>query len=126
MLQGLERAGFRLSIDDFGRGYSSLTYLKQFPVDTIKIDRSFTAGLGCDLHDTTIVTAICGLGHALDMQLLAEGVETAEQLLQLQRLGCELGQGYHWSRPLPPAELAAWLWAKARPVAAPVPLRAVR
>ncbi len=108
-LTALKDLGVHIDIDDFGTGYSSLSYLKRLPIDTLKIDRSFTDGLGTDPHDTTIVNAIISLGRALDLDLIAEGVETTTQLAELQRLGCRLAQGFHWSRPLPPAAFLAWV-----------------
>ena len=105
----LKDLGVHIDIDDFGTGYSSLAYLKQLPIDTLKIDRSFTDGLGTDPDDTSIVRAIISLARALELEVVAEGVETAIQLAELQRLGCELGQGFHWSKPLPPDELLGWL-----------------
>ncbi len=105
----LKDLGVHIDIDDFGTGYSSLAYLKQLPIDTLKIDRSFTDGLGTDPDDTSIVHAIISLARALDLDLIAEGVETAVQLDELRRLGCELGQGFHWTQPRPPDELLAWL-----------------
>ncbi|HEY9878199.1 MAG TPA: EAL domain-containing protein [Leptolyngbyaceae cyanobacterium] len=96
----LRSRGIHLSIDDFGTGYSSLSYLSRFPVDSLKIDRSFTQGLGTSPHDTEIVQAIVSLGHALGISLVAEGIETTEQLTYLQQLGSEYGQGYLFSRPL--------------------------
>jgi EAL domain-containing protein (putative c-di-GMP-specific phosphodiesterase class I) len=100
-LQSLKHLGVRLAIDDFGTGYSSLSYLKHFPIDTLKIDKSFVDRLSNDLADAAIVQAIVTLAHTLKMQIVAEGVETAEQLRVLQRLGCELGQGYLFAQPLP-------------------------
>ena len=88
-------------IDDFGTGYSSRTYLKRFPVDALKIDRSFVSGLGRDPEDTAICTAIVSLAHALGLQAVAEGIETPEQLAELRVLGCELGQGYLFGTPQP-------------------------
>jgi diguanylate cyclase (GGDEF)-like protein/PAS domain S-box-containing protein len=105
----LKDLGVHIDIDDFGTGYSSLAYLKQLPIDTLKIDRSFTDGLGTDPDDTSIVHAIISLARALELDLIAEGVETTIQLAELRRLGCELGQGFHWSKPLPPDELLAWI-----------------
>ncbi len=99
MLEALKELGVRLSIDDFGTGYSSLSYLKRFPVDTLKIDRSFTAGLGTDPHDTAIVKAIISLAEALNLTTIAEGVETALQAQELIDLGCGTAQGYHFGRP---------------------------
>jgi diguanylate cyclase (GGDEF)-like protein len=92
--------GVHISIDDFGTGYSSLAQLKLLPVDEIKIDRSFVERLGQDREDTAIVAAIVAMAHALDLSVVAEGVETLEQLAQLRALDCELGQGFLFSRPL--------------------------
>ena len=100
----LRDLGVRLAIDDFGTGYSTLLYLKRFPADVVKIDRSFVDGLGQDTGDSAIVAAVVRLAHELDLQVIAEGVETAEQLAHLRQLGCEQGQGFLWSKPLPPAQ----------------------
>jgi PAS domain S-box-containing protein len=100
-LQRLTSYGVCLAIDDFGTGYSSLTYLNRFPVDTVKIDRSFIAGLGQRDRDTAIVEAITGLARTLDLTAVAEGVETAEQLVALRALGCTRAQGFHLGRPMP-------------------------
>ncbi len=100
-LQRLRELGVHLSIDDFGTGYSSLTYLKQFHVDSLKVDRSFVRGLGRDPEDSSIVTAVVNLAHGLGLTAVAEGVETESQLDQLQDLGCDLGQGFHFSPPRP-------------------------
>src|SRR5690606_38197822 len=94
MMRGL---GVNLSIDDFGTGYSSLNYLKSLPLTTLKIDRSFIDGLGHDPHDTSIVEAVVALGHALGMQVHAEGVERADQLDELRRIGCDDAQGWLWA-----------------------------
>ena len=110
-LQRLRGLGIPLAIDDFGTGYSSLSYLKRLPIDVLKIDRSFVDGLGADADDSAIVEAVVGLGRALHLSLLAEGVETDGQAARLRALGCQLGQGFLWSRPLPPAELEAFLVA---------------
>jgi EAL domain-containing protein (putative c-di-GMP-specific phosphodiesterase class I) len=91
-----------LVIDDFGTGYSSLSYLKRFPVDTLKVDKSFVDGLGKDPESTAIVTAVISLAKSLGMRVTAEGIETVEQMQHLEHLDCDQGQGYHFSRPLPP------------------------
>jgi EAL domain-containing protein (putative c-di-GMP-specific phosphodiesterase class I) len=103
-LRELRGLGLHLSVDDFGTGYSSLTYLKRFPVEAIKVDRSFVNGLGIDAEDTTIVEAVVKLGHSLGLQVVAEGVETPLQLTRLREIGCDRGQGYLFGRPRP-AEL---------------------
>jgi EAL domain-containing protein (putative c-di-GMP-specific phosphodiesterase class I) len=101
--------GIRLSIDDFGTGYSSLAYLKRMPVDEIKIDKSFVMGMFDHKDDETIVRSTIDLGHNMGLKVVAEGVETEEMLMRLKDLRCDLAQGYHLSRPLPPEKLEAWL-----------------
>lgn len=93
--------GVRLSIDDFGTGYSSLAYLERFPVDSLKMDRSFIAGLGHENTKSPLAEAVIGLGRILGLRVVAEGIETKEQWERLRALGCGLGQGYHISYPLP-------------------------
>ena len=105
----LRELGVRLAIDDFGTGFSSLTYLKRFPVDVVKIDRSFVAGLGTDMSDTAIVRSVIELAHALSLVVVAEGVERPDQLEALRSLGCDLAQGYLFSPPRPSEELLPWL-----------------
>lgn len=108
-LTDLHELGVKLVVDDFGTGYSSLSYLQRFPVDLLKIDRSFVAGLGVNKGDTAIVTAVLSLAHALGMAAIAEGVETAEQLAELRRLGCDMAQGFYLARPQPAHAVATLL-----------------
>ena len=107
-LQQLKSTGVHLSLDDFGTGYSSLSYLCRLPVDVVKIDRSFVSGLGVSERDTSVVAAIVGMASTLGHDLVAEGVETADQAAHLLSLGCRLAQGYLWSRPVS-AEVAGTL-----------------
>ncbi len=113
VLNRLKMLGVRIGVDDFGTGFSSLTYLKRFPVDVLKIDRSFVAGLCLDPQDRAIVASVIDLAHAFGLTTTAEGVETDEQLAQLRALGCEQGQGYLWSRPLPADAAGRWLAERA-------------
>jgi diguanylate cyclase (GGDEF)-like protein/PAS domain S-box-containing protein len=102
---GLKRLGVRLAIDDFGTGYSSLSYLGRYPVDVLKIDRTFVSGLAVDPAATVIVSAAINLAHALGLSVVAEGVETEDALITLRALRCDRAQGYYWSRPRPAHEL---------------------
>ena len=103
-LRTLKALGVKVAIDDFGTGYSSLGYLKRFPVDMIKVDRSFVSGLGRDAEDTAIVETVVLLARALNMSAVAEGIETFEQMDRLRALGCPIGQGYYFAKPMPPEE----------------------
>jgi EAL domain-containing protein (putative c-di-GMP-specific phosphodiesterase class I) len=118
-LAELNELGVGLAIDDFGTGHASLAYLHQFPVDAIKIDRSFVASLGSSGRADAVSRAVIHLAHDLKMKTVAEGVETVDQLRQLRALHCDLAQGYYFSRPVPPEQLTAMLEAKA-PFAAEV------
>jgi EAL domain-containing protein (putative c-di-GMP-specific phosphodiesterase class I) len=100
-LKGFKTMGLRLAIDDFGTGYSSMSYLQRFPVDVLKIDRSFVMHLPASTSSAAIVDAIVTLGHGLQLDVVAEGVETMEQLAFLQAHGCDEGQGFHFGHPLP-------------------------
>jgi diguanylate cyclase (GGDEF)-like protein/PAS domain S-box-containing protein len=104
MLRELKEIGVLLALDDFGTGYSSLSYLKRFPIDTLKIDQSFVRDLTTDADDAGIVAAVIGMGNSLHMRVVAEGIETREQLEFLQEYNCPQGQGFYFSRPLPAAE----------------------
>jgi diguanylate cyclase (GGDEF)-like protein/PAS domain S-box-containing protein len=108
-LEALKKMGIRLSLDDFGTGYSSLSYLKRLPVDRVKVDRSFVKGLGGNATDTAVVRMIIELCHTLGVEVLAEGVETSEQAALLKDMGCDVGQGYYFARPLRSEELAEQL-----------------
>lgn len=108
-LQRLKVVGIQVAIDDFGTGYSSLGHLKRLPIDVLKIDRSFVDGLGQDPENTAIVRAIISLAKTLNLTVTGEGVETDQQGAQLQALGCDRGQGYHFARPLPSEEIDALL-----------------
>jgi EAL domain-containing protein (putative c-di-GMP-specific phosphodiesterase class I) len=103
-LHALKGLGVRLSIDDFGTGYSSLAYLERFPVDSLKMDRSFIASLETRDSKSPLAEAVIGLGRILQLKVVAEGIETRSQWERLQNLGCTLGQGYYFSYPLPPIE----------------------
>jgi diguanylate cyclase (GGDEF)-like protein/PAS domain S-box-containing protein len=100
-MDSLKSLGVRLSIDDFGTGYSSLSYLKRFPVDAVKVDRSFVDGLGSDPNDSALVAGIIAMATALGLDVIAEGVETQSQLADLKRLQCPSAQGYYLARPMP-------------------------
>jgi diguanylate cyclase (GGDEF)-like protein len=109
-LQALRNLGSRILIDDFGTGYSSLSYLKHLPIDTLKIDRAFVRDMAVDANDAAIVRAIVGVAKSLGLQLVAEGIETAEQLECLRKLECECGQGFYFSPPVSAESCRAMLW----------------
>jgi EAL domain-containing protein (putative c-di-GMP-specific phosphodiesterase class I) len=104
VLRRLKDLGVQVSLDDFGTGYSSLSYLKRLPIDRIKIDQSFVRNIPHDPDDAAIVSAVIAMTHRMKHTAVAEGVETAEQLSFLREEGCDQGQGYFFSRPLPPSE----------------------
>jgi EAL domain-containing protein (putative c-di-GMP-specific phosphodiesterase class I) len=109
ILQGLRAEGMRVAIDDFGTGYSSLAYLKRFPIQTLKIDRAFIKDMMDDPQDRAIVNAIIVMAHAMNMEVLAEGVERPDQLEYLLEKGCDRAQGYHFGKPVPAEEFRAML-----------------
>ena len=109
LLAQLKERGVRIAIDDFGTGYSSLAYLKRFPIDTLKIDRSFVAEVPGDRGDTAITLAVIAMAHSLDLNVVAEGVETIAQLEFLREHGCEEMQGYYFSKPLSASDATAFL-----------------
>jgi diguanylate cyclase (GGDEF)-like protein/PAS domain S-box-containing protein len=112
VLQRLRSLGVSVSLDDFGTGYSSLSYLTRFHLNTLKIDRAFVTDIEHSERSTSLVNAIIAMGHSLGLQLVAEGVETAGQAAMLERMGCHYLQGYHISRPIPPAELLRFAEAR--------------
>ena len=109
MLKQLHGMGIHISIDDFGTGYSSLAYIKRFPINTLKIDRTFVRDITTDADDKAIVTAIISMSRSLGYSVTAEGVETKEQLAFLRMQGCDELQGYFLSRPLSTGDLEIWL-----------------
>lgn len=119
MLERFSSMGITLSIDDFGTGYSSLSYLKRFPIDRLKIDQSFVRDITTDPEDAAIVTAIIALAHSLEIEVIAEGVETRQQRDFLYHQGCYLYQGYLCARPMPAEDVAAYL----QQIAAPTEMR---
>jgi EAL domain-containing protein (putative c-di-GMP-specific phosphodiesterase class I) len=111
-LKQIANLGVRISIDDFGTGYSSLSYLKRLPAEVLKIDRSFINGLGENAEDTSIVRMVVDLAHTLGMELIAEGVESEGQVALLEQMGCDMAQGFHFARPLPPEAVPEVLLAR--------------
>ena len=103
-MENLNSLGVKIAIDDFGTGYSSLAYLKKFPIQKLKVDRTFVRDISCDPNDAGIVSAIIAMAHTLNLEVVAEGIETLDHLQFLQKTGCEVGQGYLFSRPVPQEE----------------------
>jgi EAL domain-containing protein (putative c-di-GMP-specific phosphodiesterase class I) len=130
VLNTLKAIGVRLSIDDFGTGYSSLSYLNRFRFDTLKIDRSFISQMGQSAESRKIVQSIISLAHNIGMQVVAEGVETADQSNKLESWSCEYAQGYLFSKPIDKVGLARLLLSSSgndyrlarRPLVEPVPM----
>ena len=114
-LAAIKAMGVQIAVDDFGTGYSSLLQLRRLPIDILKIDRSFVSTMIEEPADAAIVAGSVRLARALGLEVVAEGVETMDQVVQLRVLGCDKGQGYHWSRPLPAEEFVPWWTAKVRP-----------
>ena len=112
VLQDLHRAGIRISIDDFGTGQTSLSYLSALPIDEIKIDRSFIADMTESAGHHAITRSIVELGHNLGFDVVGEGVETAQIASALQETGCDVAQGYLYARPMPAADLSEWMVAR--------------
>jgi EAL domain-containing protein (putative c-di-GMP-specific phosphodiesterase class I) len=108
-LNALKSLGVRIAIDDFGTGYSSLVYRQQFPVDSLKIDRSFISGMGKSPEGDTLIHTLIQLGKALNLETLAEGIEEDDQLAQLRGEQCDVGQGYLFARPVAVAEIDQYL-----------------
>jgi EAL domain-containing protein (putative c-di-GMP-specific phosphodiesterase class I) len=109
ILQAVRQVGIRVAIDDFGTGYSSLGYLRRFPLDALKIDQSFVRQISTVGEDTAIVTAVIGMAKSLKLKVIAEGVETLEELEFLRTLHCDAAQGYYFSRPVPAEQFAKLL-----------------
>jgi len=122
LLRALRRAGVSLALDDFGTGFSSLSYLTRMPVDVLKIDRTFVEQVGLDVQQSEVVRAIVRLADALRLQSVAEGIETKEQWSGLVAMGCQIGQGFLFSRPLPAEELDLLLAAGVAALASPGPV----
>ncbi|WP_433061534.1 putative bifunctional diguanylate cyclase/phosphodiesterase [Dactylosporangium sp. CS-033363] len=111
-LKQLHDLGVRLSIDDYGTGYSSMAYLKQLPVDELKVDRTFVMNMDTDHDDAVLVRGAVELGHNLGLTVVAEGVERETHVAALRALGCDIAQGYHYAKPMPAADLELWLQAR--------------
>jgi EAL domain-containing protein (putative c-di-GMP-specific phosphodiesterase class I) len=109
MIDTLRHAGSKVSIDDFGTGFSNLSYLKRLPIDAVKIDQAFVRNINVDPSDAAIINGVVAMAKHLNIDTIAEGIETAEQLECLRLIGCRRGQGYYFSKPLPPAHCRALL-----------------
>ncbi|MBK5330815.1 MAG: EAL domain-containing protein, partial [Ilumatobacteraceae bacterium] len=113
-LNAIHDLGVTLSVDDFGTGFSSLTYMRDLPVKEVKIDRSFVTDIGKSRRDAVIVESTIELAHALDLRVVAEGVEDADALALLLGFGCDQAQGYHLCMPQPAKQISAWLHERSR------------
>jgi EAL domain-containing protein (putative c-di-GMP-specific phosphodiesterase class I) len=120
-LQRLRERGFKLSIDDFGEGQTSMRYLKDLPVHELKIDMVFVKGMQTDLRTESIVRALVEVGHEYGLTVVAEGVENAAVARRLAELGCDEGQGWHFGRPMPATDLGPWAQAYQQRLAAAQP-----
>jgi EAL domain-containing protein (putative c-di-GMP-specific phosphodiesterase class I) len=114
VLDGLASLGVSLSIDDFGTGYSSLSHLARMPVHEVKIDRSFVQGLQSNDEFATVVRSAIDMGHGLGLKVVAEGIETEAIARRLREMGCDIAQGFLYAKPMPLAELEAWLEGRPR------------
>jgi EAL domain-containing protein (putative c-di-GMP-specific phosphodiesterase class I) len=113
ILKSLREGGIQVSVDDFGTGYSSLSYLQQFPIDALKIDQSFVRRIADNPDETAIVSAIIAMGQSMHLRVIAEGVETLEDLTFLKAHTCDEAQGYYFSRPVPAEEFARLIASQA-------------
>ncbi|MGA2928734.1 MAG: EAL domain-containing protein, partial [Solirubrobacteraceae bacterium] len=118
-LQRLKQLGLRIAVDDFGTGYSALSHLRQFPIDILKIDKSFIDELPADEHKASLVQGIINLGESLRLDVITEGIEQPEQAAQLRAMRSPLGQGFLFSRPVEPDALLALLRRSSKPHAVP-------
>jgi EAL domain-containing protein (putative c-di-GMP-specific phosphodiesterase class I) len=109
VLRQIRALGVHLSVDDFGTGYSSMAYLQDMPITELKIDRSFVSRMNDDANSLAIVHAVLDLARNLNLQVVAEGIEDQQTWDELSALGCNISQGFFFSKPLPPAELADWI-----------------
>jgi diguanylate cyclase len=126
ILDALRHIGIQVAIDDFGTGYSSLAYLRELPIDELKLDRSFITAMGIDARSRAIVQSAIDLAHSLGLRMVAEGVEDEDTAQQLARAGCDEAQGFFFSRALPPAELVAWLDQHEQNIASRAPVLGAR
>jgi EAL domain-containing protein (putative c-di-GMP-specific phosphodiesterase class I) len=119
-LSALQDVGIKISLDDFGTGYSSMSYLKRFAVDTLKIDRSFVTGVATDTHNAAMVRAMITLAHDLNLTVVAEGIEDESELSFVEKLSCDFGQGFLFSKPVPAGVAQSLLFDGPRIVAHPM------